>query len=230
MQHRRLGRTNLKVSAIGFGDIKIPQVPMEQAVSAINRALDLGINFIDTGRVYGDSETKIGKVMAKRREECILCSKTVENEAPGAMKSIETSLKELQTDKIDIYCAHGINLIRRYERIMMRGGALDALKKAKAQGKIDFIGFSSHWNLEMIKALIRSDEFDMMIVPYNIIDVEMMGEEVIPLARKRDMGVVTMKPLLGGLLTTPVAEGNPPLKNDPIVAKCLQYNLSHDAV
>ena len=230
MQYRRLGRTNLKVSAIGHGTISIPDVSEEQAVATIHRALDLGINFIDTGRVYGDSEDKIGKVMKTRREECILCSKTIENEASGAMKSLDASLKALGTDKIDIYCAHGTNVIRRYERIMMRGGALDALKKARAQGKIDYIGFSSHWSREMMKALIRSEEFDVMIVAYNLIDEEEMGEEVIPLAKEHDMGVVTMKPLLAGRLTTPVPEGSPPLARDPIVAGCLKHNLSNEAV
>jgi len=230
MQHRRLGRTDLQVSAIGFGAMQIPRVPADTAVAAINRALDLGVNYIDTARVYGDSEDKIGMVMKTRRDECIISSKTIENEAPGALKSLDESLKALQTEKIDIYCCHGTNLMRRYERIMMRGGAVEALRKAKAQGKIDFIGFSSHWNLEMIKAMIRSDEFDMMIVPYNLVDVEGMGEEAIPLAKERDVGVVTMKPLWGGRLTTPGGRETPEVPHDPILKACLKYNLSNDAI
>ena len=230
MRYRRLGRTNLQVSAIGFGGMQIPAVPEAQAIDCLNRALDLGVNYIDTARVYGDGEDKVGKVMRTRRDECILSSKTVENEAPGALRSLDESLKALQTDKIDIYCCHGTNLIRRFERIMMRGGAVDALKKARAQGKIDFIGFSSHWNLEMIKAMIRSDEFDMMIVPYNLVDIEGMGAEVIPLAKERDMGVVTMKPLWGGRLTTPVPKDSPSVPDDPILRGCLKFNLSNDAV
>ncbi|MDQ1318315.1 MAG: uncharacterized protein QG588_1975, partial [Candidatus Poribacteria bacterium] len=76
MQKRKLGRTELNVSVIGFGGIKLPGVQKDDAVKIINRALDLGINFIDTARNYGDSEEKIGCVLKDRRDECYIATKT----------------------------------------------------------------------------------------------------------------------------------------------------------
>ncbi len=129
MQKRRLGRTNLYTSVIGFGGIKLPSVNKDDAIKIINRAIDLGVNFIDTARGYGDSEEKIGLAIKDRRAECIIATKTASRDANGAMKELELSLKNLQIDHIDLYQLHTVSDSETFEKVMSRNGALEAVKK-----------------------------------------------------------------------------------------------------
>lgn len=154
MQKRRLGRTELDVSVIGFGGIKLPGVQKDDAVSIINRALDLGINFIDTARNYGDSEEKIGHVLKDRRDECCIATKTANRESSGLMQELETSLKNLQTDVIDLYQLHSVSDSETYNEVMSSGGALEGAKKAQSQGKVRHIGISIHRDIDTMKSAI----------------------------------------------------------------------------
>jgi len=144
MKVRRLGRTEMQVARIGFGGMTIPKVSVEQAVATINRALDLGVNFIDTARIYGngDSERKIGRVMEQRRNEVYLSSRTPNTSYDGIRKAIDESLEALRTDYIDLYEGHDVSTSARYEPLMRKGGGLQALKEAKEEGKIRHIGFT----------------------------------------------------------------------------------------
>ncbi len=126
MEYRRLGRTDLQVSVIGFGTIKFPEVEKDEAVKAINRALDFGINYIDTARAYKDCESKIGAAIRDRRDECIIATKTVTRDASGARKDLETSLRELGTDKIDVWLIHSVSDGNMFKQVMAPGGSLEA--------------------------------------------------------------------------------------------------------
>lgn len=108
MRYRPLGQTDLNVSVIGFGTIKLPQVTEEQACATLNRALDLGIDFIDTARDYRDSEHKIGLVLQERRDECYIATKTASRDADRATRDLEASLRELQTDRLDLWQLHNV--------------------------------------------------------------------------------------------------------------------------
>lgn len=229
MQKRRLGRTGLDVSIIGFGAIKLPGVQRDNAVKIINRALDLGVNYIDTARNYRDSEEKIGLVLKDRRSECFIATKTTARDADGLMRDLETSLRNLQTDKIDVYQLHTVSDGDTYKRVMAPGGALEGAKKAKAQGKIDHIGISIHRDLETMRAAIKSDEFETIMLAYSPLDQEGVGEEILPMAKERDMGVVTMKPLSGGLLCLPEHEREK-LGRDPIASGSLRFIVSNENV
>ena len=176
MQKKILGRTGLNVSIIGFGAIKLPGVPADDAVKIINRALDLGVNYIDTARNYRDSEEKIGRVLKDRRADCFIATKTTARDASGLMDDLETSLRNLQTDKIDVYQLHSVSDGDTYKKVMAPGGALEGAKKAKAQGKIDHIGISIHRDLETMKAVIKSDEFETLMVTYSLLDQEGVGK------------------------------------------------------
>ncbi len=211
MQHRILGRTGLRVSVIGFGGIPIwgsasvfeyGCVDEETAIKVINRALDLGVNFIDTARVYGESEVRIGKVMRERRRECYLASKVMERGYQVALREVEKSLSNLQTDYIDLYQLHYVNDTGTLERLMARDGALRALKEKKGEGKIGFIGITGHDIRLLIKA-IGTGEFDTIQVPYNLNNLG-AARELFPLARKENIGVIVMKPLAGGVLVPPM--------------------------
>ncbi len=229
MQKKILGRTGLNVSIIGFGAIKLPGVPADDAVKIINRALDLGVNYIDTARNYRDSEEKIGRVLKDRRADCFIATKTTARDASGLMDDLETSLRNLQTDKIDVYQLHSVSDGDTYKKVMAPGGALEGAKKAKAQGKIDHIGISIHRDLETMKAVIKSDEFETLMVTYSLLDQEGVGEEILPMAKERNMGVIAMKTLSGGLLCLPEPEREG-LDRDPIVTGSLRYVLSNENI
>lgn len=163
----------------------------------IHAALDYGINFIDTSRVYLDSETNIGKVMKERRKECILASKSFNRERDKVLADLEESLKQLQTDKIEIYQVHALKP-HEVTPLMRKGGGLEAFKKAKEGGMIDFIGLTSH-HLDVLVELVKTEEFDTVMFPFNVIERE-PEKELIPLAKSHDIGSMVMKPLAGGLI------------------------------
>ncbi len=231
MEYRRLGRTNLQVSVIGFGTIKFPEVEQDEAIRAINRALDLGINYIDTARAYQDTEGKLGPAIKDRRDECIIATKTVTRDAFGAREDLETSLRELGTDKVDVWLMHSISDGDIFKQVMAPDGSLAAAKKARAEGKIGHIGLSMHRDLATMKAAINSDEFEMVLLPHSIINQEGVEDEVIPMAKEHDMGIVIMKPISDGVLVSDMSqEERQKCKFDPIVRGSLRFLASNDAI
>lgn len=229
MRKRMLGRTGLEVSIIGFGAIKLPGVQKEEAVKIINKALDMGLNYIDTARNYRDSEEKIGEVLKHRRGDCFIATKTAARDAAGLMKDLETSLRDLQTDKIDVYQLHTVSDWDTYKKVMSPGGALEGAKKAKAQGKIDHIGITIHRDLKTMKAAIDSDEFETLMLAYSPLDQEGVGQEILPKAKERNMGVIIMKPLSGGLLCLPEHEREK-YDKDPIATGSIRFVISNENV
>ena len=200
MQKRRLGRTNLQVSVIGFGGIPIIQATVPKAVEMVKRAYDLGINYFDTARVYGNSEEKIGIALEDVRDKVVIATKTHQRTREDAARSgLKQSLQKLRTDYIDIMLLHGIDDEKTLEQAMAAEGSLTAVKEARKERKVRFIGMSGHRPLILMKA-IRTGEFDMILVPFNIITRE-ASEELFPLAKELDIGVVIMKPFGGANLS-----------------------------
>ena len=229
MQKRTLGRTGLDVSVIGFGAIKLPGVSKDDCVKILNKALDLGINYIDTARNYRDSEEKIGPVLKKRRSECFIATKSSTRDAAGLTADLETSLRNLQTDKIDVFQLHTVSSSDAYKEVMAPGGALDGAKRAKAQGKVDHIGITIHRDLGNMRAAIKSDEFETIMLAYSPLDQEAVGEEILPMAKEHNMGVVIMKPLSGGLLCLSEHERGDS-KRDPIAFGSLRFVVANENV
>lgn len=231
MQYRRLGKTNLEVSAVSFGAIKLPNVEQKEATAALNRALDLGINYIDTARAYRDSERKIGKAVKNRRDEFYIATKTGTRDFDGAMKDIETSLSELQFEKIDLIQLHTVSDPKTYEIVMGTDGALEAAKKAQEQGKVDHIGITIHRATSVMRKAIESGEFETIMLAYSPLDQEGVEDEIMPLAREYDMGIVIMKPLSGGQLTSQWTEEEREQADfDPVVRNSLWYIISNEHV
>jgi hypothetical protein len=201
MRKVRLGRTNLEVTRWGLGGIPLSEVMAGKDEETINQvihaSLDQGINLIDTSRVYMDSETNIGEVIKTRRKECIIASKTHNRGYDEVMADLEESLTQLQTDKIEIYQVHELEP-DEVPKVMEKGGTLDAFKKAKEQGMIDFIGLTSH-HVNVMVDLIKTGEFDTVMFPFNVIERE-PEKELIPLAKSMDIGTIVMKPLAGGVI------------------------------
>ena len=199
----RLGRTKLMVSCIGLGGLgilsKYDNTP-DSSNLLINKALDKGINFIDTARFYDDSEWRIGRAIKTRRSDCYLASKTMKRDYLSAIKELEQSLKNLCTDHIELYQIHHVQWEEELEKILSKNGALNALKDAKKQGIIDFIGITAHIPNIAINA-IKTGEFDTIQLPYNPIDAKLF-HKILLIAQKMDLGTIIMKPFAGGLLTT----------------------------
>ncbi|MEM2938921.1 MAG: aldo/keto reductase [Candidatus Bathyarchaeia archaeon] len=230
MLKRRLGKTNLMVSVIGFGAIKLPLIDRETSSRILNRALNLGINFIDTARAYGDSEEKIGLAISNRRDEFYISTKSGALTYEDMKKDVEVSLKSLRTDYIDLYLCHNLRYHDDYDRAMSSGGAMEALKEAKREGIIGHVGFSCHRFHETMERGIRSGMFEAIMVSYNMLDDESVGERILPLAKESDVGVIAMKPLAGGFLASPpqdlVKRAGIPINAET----ALKFIISNDAV
>jgi hypothetical protein len=151
---------------------------MEEAGEAIAEALASGVNFIDTARGYGDSEEKIGHALGSLGARPFLASKSPKRDADGMQEDFGLSLAKLKVESIDIYQVHCVNTDEQYAEILGPGGALEALNKLKAGGKLRHIGFTTH-SLELAAKAVESGLFDTIQVLYNFIEPE-AGDRVIP--------------------------------------------------
>ncbi|MEM7819248.1 MAG: aldo/keto reductase [Candidatus Aenigmatarchaeota archaeon] len=202
MNYRILGRTNLSVSEIGFGGIPIQKINENDAVSIIKKAGRYGVNFIDTGRVYTDSEKKIGLAIKNERKKWIVASKSPAVSYDRMKEDIKTSLSELQMSYIDLYQLHHIKDKKMLRESLKKDGAISALKEFQNDGKIRFIGISSHEPTVLVKA-IKTNLFDTIMTSFNYYERE--SEDLIKLCKKKNIGVIVMKPLAGGLIAHPTS-------------------------
>ena len=193
MQKRKLGRTGLQVSIIGFGGTWISQISMDEAGKVVRRAFELGINYFDTAKLDGDSEEKIGVALQDVRDECILATKTASRTKKESLADFKSSLHRLKTDRLDLIQLHGIDDEKTLGKAMGTGGSLEMCKKARSEGLVDFIGITSHKPQVLVKA-IETNEFDTVLVPLNVVTRQAL-EKLIPLAKDLDIGVAIMKPL-----------------------------------
>ena len=194
----QLGSTQLKVSEVGFGGIPIIRLPEQEAVTVLRRALEKGINFYDTANAYRDSEMKIGSAFAGMRDQIIIATKSMKRDKIGAAEHIESSLRALKTDYIDLYQLHQIAQEQDWEAVCAPGGALEALVKARDEGKIRYIGVSSH-SLPMAVRLVKSGLFSTIQFPFNFIETAAQ-HELFPEAQKAGVGIIGMKPFAGGMI------------------------------
>jgi predicted aldo/keto reductase-like oxidoreductase len=197
----RLGKTGLMVSRVGMGGIPLQRPTEDEAIQIVHRALDLGINFIDTAAGYGNSEERFGRALAAlvdRRDQVIIATKSGWPSKAGATEELERSLKRLRTDVIDIWQLHNISSAEKYAQVIGPGGSLEAAQEALQAGKIRHIGISSH-NLDVAMEAVRSGLFETIQFPFNYVTREPV-DELIPLAREQDVGFIGMKPFAGGRL------------------------------
>ena len=198
MDKIRLGRTEMMVSRLGFGGIPIQRDPEDEAVAVVKRCLELGINYIDTANAYTTSEGCIGKAIAGRRESVILATKSGERTGEGIKKHLKLSLERLGVDYIDLYQFHNVSSTDAFNAILAPDGAMTAVQEAKKEGLVRHIGITSH-SMDTAKELVESNRFETIMFPFNFVTCE-AADELLPLARERDMGFIVMKPLAGGML------------------------------
>ncbi len=198
--YRVLGRTGIEVSVLGFGGIPIRTLNLNEAVKVVRRAYEIGVNFYDTARNYGDSERKIGFALKDVRDRVYIATKTASRTYEEAKKDLEISLRELCTDYIDLWQLHGVNDFETLNRVMSPNGALTALKDAKEDGKVRFIGITGH-RIDVLLKAIETGEFDTVQFPFNYLSTE-PERELIPRAKELNIGMIVMKPIAGGELSS----------------------------
>ena len=196
MEYRILGKTGLKISRLGFGGIPIQKIDAEGTKALMHRLKAAGINYIDTARGYTVSEEYLGYALEGIRQDFVIATKSMSRTKEAMAADIETSLKNLRTDYIDLYQVHNATP-EQLQQVMAPGGALEALQEAKAAGKIGHIGLTAH-SMETFKMALELDWVETFMFPYNI--VETQAEKLIDQCAKKNIGFVCMKPLAGGAI------------------------------
>jgi aryl-alcohol dehydrogenase-like predicted oxidoreductase len=170
---------------------------------------DLGVNYIDTSSIYGGdlrwSEQYVGKVMAHRRNEAFLATKTKERTRDGSMRMIEKSLELLQTDHVDLWQLHDIGTMTDVNEVFAKGGAMEALLEMQQQKVVRNLGITGHYRPEALMECIKRHPFDTILMAMNAADPHhySFNQELLPLAVERQMGIIGMKiPARGRLLST----------------------------
>lgn len=208
---RKLGKTGVDVTILAFGSGSrfLAYKEEDKALAALNRALDSGIRYIDTAQSYGDgqSETWVGKLMPKRRQEVFLATKTPARTADDAMRRFEQSLKRLQTDRVDLLHIHSLTSDEDLAAIEAKGGVLEALHKIRDQKAARFIGITCHTDPAVLKKALERHDFDCTQMALNAAragqakGISGLGEYhphsfetlALPVAKRKNMGVIAMK-------------------------------------
>ena len=190
-----LGKTGLVVEKNGFGCLPIQRISEQDAVKLLHKAYDGGINFFDTARAYSDSEQKVGAAFSAMRDKIVLATKTGAQTAEGFWKDLETSLRTLKTDYIDLYQFHNPAFCPKPGG---EDGLYDAALEAKKQGKIRHIAITNH-RLAVAHEAIDSGLYETLQFPFSYL----AGEQEMELVRKcraQQMGFIAMKGMAGGLI------------------------------
>ncbi|MFY9948859.1 MAG: aldo/keto reductase, partial [Candidatus Sulfotelmatobacter sp.] len=179
------------------------------AVPIIEKALDLGVNYIDTSSIYGGpdrwSEQYVGKVMKHRRNDAFLATKTKERTRDGSMRMIETSLRLLQTDHVDLWQLHDIGTMTDINEIFSKGGAMEALLQAREQKIVRYLGITGHYRPDALIEAIHRYPFETILMALNAADPHhfSFSEQLLPLAVEKQMGIIGMKvPARGRILSS----------------------------
>ncbi len=218
MQYRDFGRTGVTLSALGMGCMRLPvtgndpeRINAPEAISLIRRAIDGGVNYIDTAWGYhgGNSEPLVAKALKDGyREKVYLATKLpcyLVNKREDMDDYLNRQLKRLETDHIDFYLLHALNA--KTWKTVRDNGIFAFIEKARKEGKIRFIGFSFHDDYPVFEEILTSFDWDLCQIQYNIIDEEFQaGQKGLRLADSRGIGVVIMEPLRGGGLTNNIPD------------------------
>lgn len=196
MKLTRLGRTNITVTRTGFGVLPLQRVDMDEAERILRKAYDSGITFYDTARAYSDSEEKIGRALSGVRDSIVIATKSGATTKSGVMEHLETSLRNLKTDHVDILQLHNPSVLPDPND---PESSYAALVEAKKQGKIRFIGITNHAR-ERAEAAVDSGLYDTLQYPLCSISSP-QDLALIDRCKSADIGLIGMKPMSGGLLT-----------------------------
>ncbi len=218
MEMRKFQGLDVEVFPLGFGCMRLPtkgknkKIDRAKATEMVRHAIDEGVNYIDTAFYYhdGESEDFLGEALGDGyREKVYLATKSPVYDITDEVTFeclLETQLKRLKTDHVDFYLLHTLNK-DLWENKVLKYGVLESLKKAQAQGKIKYIGFSFHDNFEMFKTIIDSFDWQFCQIQYNYVDINhQAGTKGLEYAYSKGISCIVMEPLRGGRLVGALPE------------------------
>jgi uncharacterized protein len=241
MPTRSLGKTGFKVGILSLGGQATIEIPgkEEESERIIHRALDLGINYIDTAASYGRgiSQVHIGRVMKTRRNEVWLSSKTHDRTYDGSMRLLEESLKSLQTDHLDTWQLHNVQHQSQLDQIFANDGAIKAMERAKEEGMVRTIGITGHYEPLVLLDAIKRYPFDLILLAVNAADVHYLSFKnyLLPEVQRQGLAIVGMKVTTRGRMLSSWTP--PPIDEQPArlatpkpgtinIREALTYNMS----
>lgn len=220
-----LGRSGLRVSRLTVGGYHMAVNGEAEATRIIHRAIDLGVNFFDSAFHYhgGLSDQIYGRALAGgRRQKVLLMSKAERYSRQESEKQLEEQLRRLQTDYLDLWQVHQVSTMAEAEQVLGPGGSLEAFVKAKKEGKVRHIGFTGHHDPAVhLKLLNGFDGWETIQMPINLVDPHYLSfiTNVLPVARKKGLGVLAMKSNgMGSLTKAGIAT----------IEECLRFTLSQN--
>jgi predicted aldo/keto reductase-like oxidoreductase len=203
LQKRPLGKTGVEVTILGLGGEGALRTfgQEDEAVSLIQRAIDLGVTYFESARAYSGSESYYGMALKERRREIFLASKSHERTGDGALKHLETTLGAMKTDYLDLWMIHDVRTPKDLDLIFGPKGAIKAFEAARRNKLTRFIGISGHRNPTIISRALDLFPFDTVLMPVNPAEPHYWSflSEVLPKAQAKGMGILGMKTLSRGV-------------------------------
>ncbi len=245
MPTRNLGKTGYRPGIFSLGGQAAVEQPNNEAVAVpiVDRAIELGVNYVDTAAAYGGNERwsqkHIGVVMRQRRNQVFLASKTHDRTKDGSLRLLDESLRLLSTDHLDLWQLHNISRMDQVEQIFGPGGAIEALTQAREQHMVRFLGCTGHADPAVLMEMLRRFPFDTILMAINAADRHHLSfaAELLPMAVEREMGIIGMKiPARSRILSTwtppapsarPGFEGNAASAGAITIREAMYYTLSH---
>lgn len=241
MPMNNLGRTGYRVGLLSLGGQATLEIPGKEAESEaiINRAIDLGINYLDSAAGYGNgaSEQHIGLVLKTRRNEVFVTSKTADRTYDGSMRLLERTLANMKTDHLNLWQIHNLQTKEQLDQIFAPNGAIKALEKARADGSTDFLGVTGHYEPNILIEAIRRFPFDTILMAVNAADRHYLSfiEHLLPVAQQMKLGTIGMKVATRGRVLSTWTPPPPEQQNERMrtskpgtltIQEALSYNLS----
>jgi uncharacterized protein len=243
MPTRNLGKTGYRVGLFSLGGQAAVEQPNNEdaAVAIVERALDLGVNYIDTAAAYGGTERwsqrYIGAVMKRRRRDAFLTSKTHDRTRDGSLRLLEESLRLLNTDHLDLWQVHNVMRMEQIEQIFGPGGAIEALTRAREEKMVRFLGITGHFDPAPLMEGIRRFPFDTVLMSLNAADRHQasFALDLLPLAVEKQLGIIGMKiparsRILASFTAPPARSGQWEPNSGPgtlSMREAMYYTLTH---
>jgi predicted aldo/keto reductase-like oxidoreductase len=232
MEQRILGKTNEKLSIIGFGGVVVAKEDQKDANYYVAEAIDNGVNYFDVAPTYFDAEEKLGLALEAKRNKIFLACKTEDRSKSGSEALLHQSLKKLKTDHFDLYQLHAMYTMEDVEKVFMPDGAMETFLNAKKNGLIRYIGFSAH-SEEVAIALMNRYPFDSMLLPVNWVNIFISGFGVKALEKAEEIGIGRLA--IKAMARTSLSEGAEkkyskswyePIDDEKLASLALRYTLS----
>ncbi|MCI0638348.1 MAG: aldo/keto reductase [Gemmataceae bacterium] len=197
LRRRALGKTGHEATLFGLGGEGVLRTHgrMREAAAVITRALDQGVNYFDTAPAYDQSMDYYGAALGERRRDIFLACKTHDRSRDSSLRLLDDCLRRLRTDFLDLWQLHDLRTLGDLERVFAKGGALEALVQARADGRVRFLGLTGHHDPAILLEAMRRFSFDTVLVALNAADVHRLSflRTVVPEAMRQNMGVIAMK-------------------------------------